>query len=181
MKQEVRSIVGEGCSKVYDCMISLFKQENWSPEQIANYIQTMDETSKSGIHMIALVGDDREMADRIGDALKILEQRKTDAFYKAEQEGTLSEFLGNMSWEDKSILFVDLGLFRDGFESEKPLTEKEQYYSDIINASIQASIEAEAREQGFKDVEAWRAHQRELNAQFRRQHPIMVRPRVGRL
>ena len=181
MKQEVRSIVGKRSSKVYECMISLFKQENWSPEQIANYIQTMDETSKSGIQMIALIGDDKEIADRIGEALKICEKRKINAFYKAEEEGKLSEFLGNMSWEDKSILFVDLGLFRDGFGSEKPLTEKEQYYSDIINASIQASIEAEAREQGFKDVEAWRAHQRELNAQFRRQHPIMVRPRVGRL
>ena len=181
MKNEIRSIIGENCAKVYDSMINVFRQGEMSAEQIADYIQTMSDLSRSNIQMIALVGDDKEMADRIGEAIKICENRKREEFYKAEKEGTLSEFLGNMTWEEKCILFVELGLQRHGFEEEKPLTDKEQYYSDIINASIQRSIEEEAKSQGFENVEAWREHQRELNAQFRRQHPTMFRPKVGRL
>ena len=181
MKEEVRSIVGKNRANISDCMIGLFKQKNMTAEQIADNIESMSELSKSSIHMVALVGDDREMADRIGEALKICEQRKVAAFYKAEEEGTLSEFLGNMTWDEKCILSVELGLHRDGFDWETPLTEKEQYYSDIIDASIQASIADEAKKQGFKDIEAWRAYQRKLSADFRRQHPRMFRPRVGRI
>ena len=63
-----------------------------------------------------------------------------------------------MSWTEKSSLLVDMGLFRQGFSDEKPLTEEEQRYYNIIDSSIDKDIEKKALSAGFDSAEAWQEH-----------------------
>ena len=63
-----------------------------------------------------------------------------------------------MAWTDKTSLIVDMDLFRIGIPSEKPLSEEEQRYSDIIEKSIDEDLKKEALSQGFSSVEEWREY-----------------------
>lgn len=158
MKNDIQKIFGSTMASAMEGMAKVFKNANMTPEEIAESIKDFHEITRAGIHIIALSSGDKETADKIDKANQIIKERRISEFKKAVANGTEKEFLSTMPWTDKSSLKVDMGLFRIGIPSEKPLTEEEQRYLDIIEKSIDEDIKKEALSQGFSSVEEWREH-----------------------
>lgn len=158
MKNDIQNIFGSTMARSMEGMANVFKNANMTPEEIAESIKDFHETTRAGIHISALSSGDKETADKIDKANQIIKGRRISEFKKVVANGTEKEFLSTMPWTDKSSLKVDMGLFRIGIPSEKPLTEEEQRYSDIIEKSIDEDIKKEALSQGFSSVEEWREH-----------------------
>ena len=157
MKNDIRNIFGDQRALFFECMLNVL-DNNLKPEEIAEEIGKMHEVIRAGIHLTALSNGNKELADKIDKANELIKLRRIDEFKKTVANGTHEEFLANMPLMDKSSLLIDIRLSRIGLPSEKPLTEEEKRYSDIIEKSINNDIETEALNQGFDSVEAWRNH-----------------------
>ena len=158
MKNDTQKIFNNKLVNSVEKMVNGFKNANMTPEKIAESIKDFDKITRRGIRNIAYYSGDKETADKISKANKIIKERRISEFKKAVANGTEKEFLSTMPWTDKSSLKVDMGLFRIGIPSEKPLTEEEQRYSDIIEKSIDEDLKKEALSQGFSSVEEWREY-----------------------
>lgn len=139
-------------------IVMQFEKMNLTVEQMAEQMKDIDQLSRAGMHLTALSSGNKELANKIDGANKIIEQNKIADFKKAVAEGTQEYFLSQMSWTDKSSLLAEMDLFRYESRDEKPYTSEEQRYQDIIEASIEKDIEKEALSQGFASVEAWREY-----------------------
>lgn len=163
MKKDIRIILGDGMATSIECMVSCFDKMNLTPEQIVDYIGEMHELIRTVMHITALSNGNKELADKINKANELIKLKRIDEFKKSVANGTHEEFLANMSRTDKTSFEVDMGLFRIGLPSEKPLTEEEQRYFEIIENSINKDMEKEALSQGFDNVEAWKNYNSMLN------------------
>lgn len=139
-------------------MVDILDKMDLTSEKIAEHIGDMHEPVRAQMYVTAVLSDNQAFAEKIDAANKLITQRRIDAFKQSVADGTYPEFLSNMSWTDKASLSVDMGLFRDEIIDEKPLTEEEQQYYDIIQSSIDKDIEEEALSAGFDSVEAWQEH-----------------------
>ena len=139
-------------------MVDILDKMDLTSEEITERIGDMREVIRAQMHVVALESDNWELANKIEGANNLIKQKRIDAFKQSVADGTYPEFLANMSWTEKSSLSVDMGLFRQGFLNEKPLTKEEQQYYDIIENSIDKDIEKEALSAGFDSVEAWQEH-----------------------
>lgn len=159
MNDEIRNIFGDDiANSIIENMVEFLDKMNLTPEQIAEYIGEVSESTRALILIKALLDGNEELADKISKAIEFIELKRIDEFKKSVANGTHEEFLANMSWPDKSSLLVGMGLFRSGLPSKKPLTKEEQRYREIIDNSIQKDIEKEALSQGFASVEDWKIH-----------------------
>jgi hypothetical protein len=166
MKNDVRSIFGEGITASIEGVVAIFEKSGMTSEEIANHIEGMHETVRAGMHITAIANGNKELADRIAGANNIITQSRINEFKKSVAEGTHEQFLSQMPWTDKCSLSVDMRLVRImGFDSETPLTPEEQNYNDIIQVSIDKDIEKEALSQGFQSVDAWREHNSKMSMQ----------------
>lgn len=159
MNNEIRNIFGDDiANSTIEHMIECLDKMNLTPEQIAEYIGEVSESTRALIHIKALLDGNEELADKISKAIEFIELKRIDEFKKSVANGTHEDFFANMTWPDKCSLSVDMGLSRSGLPSEKPLTEEEQRYCEIINNSIQKDIEEEALSQDFASVEDWKTY-----------------------
>ena len=158
MKNDIHNIFGDVTANSIEGMVSCFDKMNLTPEQIIEYIGEMHEIARAGMHITALSSGNKELADKIDKANKLIKLKRIDEFKKSVANGTHEDFLANIPWTDKSSLSVDMGLLRIGLPGEKTLTEEEQRYFEIIENSINKDIEKEALNQGFDSVEEWRYH-----------------------
>lgn len=156
MNNNVNNILDGELHNSIEGMVDCFDKMNLTTEQIVEYISSMPLVSREVMHLVALSKGNRKLADKIDKANEIIELKTIEAFKKSVEDGTYENFLANMNWEDKVSLPVDMGLFRIGLSGEKPLTEEEQRYSDIIENSIHEDIKKEALSQGFESIEGWR-------------------------
>ena len=157
MNDEIRNIFGDDiANSTIEHIVKCLDKMNLTPEQIAEYIGKVSETTRALIHIKALLDGNEELADKISKAIEFIKLKRIDEFKKTVANGTHEDFLSNMPWTDKCSLRRDMGLFRIGLPGEKPLTEEEQRYCEIINNSIQKDIEKEALSQGFDSVEDWK-------------------------
>ena len=153
MNDEIRNIFGDDiANSTIEHIVKCLDKMNLTPEQIAEYIGKVSETTRALIHIKALLDGNEELADKISKAIEFIKLKRIDEFKKTVANGTHEDFLSNMPWTDKCSLRRDMGLFRIGLPGEKPLTEEEQRYCEIINNSIQKDIEKEALSQGFDSV-----------------------------
>ena len=159
MNDEIRNIFGDDIdNSIIECMVECLDKMNLTPEQIAEYIGEVSESTRALILIKALLDGNEELADKISKAIEFIELKRIDEFKKSVANGTHEDFFANMTWPDKCSLSVDMGLSRSGLPSEKPLTEEEQRYCEIINNSIQKDIEEEALSQDFASVEDWKTY-----------------------
>ena len=159
MNNEIRNIFGDDIdNSIIECMVECLDKMNLTPEQIAEYIGEASELIRELIYLKASLDGKKELADKISKANEFIKLKRNDEFKKSVANGTHEDFLANMTWTDKCSLLVGMGLFRIGIPSEKPLTEEEQRYCEIIDNSIQKDMEKEALSQGFDSVEDWRTH-----------------------
>ena len=158
MKNDTQEIFNNKLVNSVEKMVNGFKNANMTPEKIAESIKDLHETARAGIHICALSNGDKETADKISKANQIIKERRISEFKKAVANGTEKEFLSTMPWTDKISLKVDMDLFRIGTPSEKPLTEEEQRYLDIIEKSIYEDLKNEALSEGFSSVEELQEH-----------------------
>lgn len=159
MNDEIRNIFGDDiANSIIENMVEFLDKMNLTPEQIAEYIGEVSESTRALILIKALLDGNEELADKISKAIEFIELKRIDEFKKSVANGTHEDFFANMTWPDKCSLSVDMGLFRAGIPGEKPLTKEEQRYREIIDNSIQKDIEKEALSQGFDSVEDWRTH-----------------------
>ena len=153
MKNDKDNTLGSMSDSIHR-MVDILDKMDLTSEEIAERIGDMREVTRAQMHVVALGSDNWELADKIAAANNLIKQKRIDSFKQSVTDGTYPDFLAKMSWTEKSSLFVDMG-FRNG---EKPLTEEEQQYYDIIKSSIDKDIEKEVLSAGFDSVEAWREH-----------------------
>ena len=110
------------------------------------------------MHIIALSEGNKKLADKIAKANELIKLKQIDEFKKSVANDTYEEFLAKISWTDKSLLLVNMGLSKSELSSKKKLTEEEQRYFEIIDNSINKDLEKEAISERFDSVEAWRTH-----------------------
>lgn len=164
MKNDTQKIFNNKLVNSVEKMVNGFKNANMTPEKIAESIKDFDKITRRGIRNIAYYSGDKETADKISKANKIIKERRISEFKKAVANGTEKEFLSNMPWTDKISLKVDMDLFRIGTPSEKPLTEEEQRYLDIIEESIYEDLKNEALSEGFSSVEELQEHNAKVDS-----------------
>ena len=157
MKNDKDNTLGSMSDSIHR-MVDILDKMDLTSEEIAERIGDMREVIRAQMHVVALGSDNQELADKIAAANNLIKQKRIDSFKQSVADGTYPDFLANMSWTEKSSLLVDMGLFRQGFSDEKPLTEEEQQYYNIIDSSIDKDIEKKALSAGFDSVEAWQEH-----------------------
>lgn len=157
MKKDIYNTLGL-TNEPINQMVDILDKMDLTSEEIAERIGDMREVIRAQMHVVALGSDNQELADKIAAANNLIKQKRIDSFKQSVADGTYPDFLANMSWTEKSSLLVDMGLFRQGFSDEKPLTEEEQRYYNIIDSSIDKDIEKKALSAGFDSVEAWQEH-----------------------
>ena len=157
MKNDKDNTLGSMSDSIHR-MVDILDKMDLTSEEIAERIGDMREVIRAQMHVVALGSDNQELADKIAAANNLIKQKRIDSFKQSVADGTYPDFLANMSWTEKSSLSVDMGLFRQGFLNEKPLTKEEQQYYDIIENSIDKDIEKKALSAGFDSVEAWQEH-----------------------
>ena len=143
MNNEIRNIFGDDiANSTIEHIVKCLDKMNLTPEQIAEYIGKVSETTRALIHIKALLDGNEELADKISKAIEFIELKRIDEFKKSVANGTHEDFFANMTWPDKCSLSADMGLFRTGIPGEKPLTEDEE----------------EALSQDFASVEDWKTY-----------------------
>lgn len=157
MRNDKRNTLGLVSDSINQ-MVNIFDKMDLTSEEMAERIGDMHEVIRAQMHVVALGSDNQELANKIEGANNLIKQKRMDSFKQSVADGAYEDFLANMSWTEKSSLFVDMGLFRNGFSDDKPLTEEEQQYYDIINSSIDKDIEKKALSAGFDSVEAWQEY-----------------------
>lgn len=157
MKNDKDNTLGSMSDSIHR-MVDILDKMDLTSEEIAERIGDFCKMVRLEMRITAMLSGNRELADKIDAANNLITQKRIDAFKQSVADGTYPEFLSNMSWTDKASLSVDMGLFRDEIIDEKPLTEEEQQYYDIIQNSIDKDIEEEALSAGFDSVEAWQEY-----------------------
>ncbi len=158
MKYNIESIFGDEIASQNKEMIDIIKNSNMTPEQIARILKNTSKIEKARLLVYALSIGAEDIGDKIEKAINIIRERKIEAFKKAVAEGREREFLSTMNWEEKITLEVEMKISRLGIPGEKPLSEENQRYLDIIEQSIKEDIEQEVLSQGFSSVEEWQEH-----------------------
>lgn len=158
MKNDIKNIFGDSMTNSLENLVDCFDKANLTPEEIADYIADSPDLTRTGMHIIALSEGNKKLADKIAKANELIKLKQIDEFKKSVANDTYEEFLAKISWTDKSLLLVNMGLSKSELSSKKKLTEEEQRYFEIIDNSINKDLEKEAISEGFDSVEAWRNH-----------------------
>ena len=168
ISKELKDIYGSAVAKSMDVIVKCIESLNMSPEQIAETIKDFDDSIKSGIHLCALLKKDELTACKIEKAMLILDEKLIKEFKDAVASDKTNDLLSRMTVNDKETLLVKMGLFRYETPNEKPFTEEEQKYHDILQSSIHEDIKVLATCQGFKSVEEWQEHNSRVFSSMRK-------------
>ncbi len=108
---------------------------NYDVEQICKELALLNESVRIGLYLLALENDYDEIAIRINNANKILNEERKEKFLAAYEKGEVDKFLSLLGRQDKISLMSDLGI--DGSLRERAMMskEKKEYYK-IISDSI---------------------------------------------
>lgn len=158
MKNKETSIFGRTCDDALEGIIRVFKKTNMSSEEIAENIRDLDEIGRTELHIKAIHNDEKEIANKIGKAIKMLKDEKINAFKKAVEDGKGMRYLKTLTFDQKIELHVSMGLFRIGLPSEEPYTDEEEKYNNLIQEAISVDIKHKAEKMGFHSIEEYRKY-----------------------
>lgn len=118
---------------------------NYDVEQICKELSSLNESIRVGLYLMALENNYDEIAIRISNANKALNEERKNNFLKAYQDGEVDKFLSLLGRQDKISLMSDLGI--DGSLRERAIMsdEKKKYYK-IISDSIFKDQELDQRD-----------------------------------
>ena len=144
-----KTIVNKLFSKdVINAMNDILKEivyMNYDVEQICKELSSLNESIRVGLYLMALENNYDEIAIRISNANKALNEERKNNFLKAYQDGEVDKFLSLLGRQDKISLMSDLGI--DGSLRERAIMsdEKKKYYK-IISDSIFKDQELDQRD-----------------------------------
>ena len=108
---------------------------NYDVEQICKKISSYNESIRVGLYLMALESDYDEIAIRISNANKILNEERKNKFLKDYEDGEVEKFLSFLGRQDKISLMSDLGI--DGSLRERAVMSKDKKdYYKLISDSI---------------------------------------------
>lgn len=118
---------------------------NYDVEQICKELSSLNESIRVGLYLMALENNYDEIAIRISNANKALNEERKNNFLKAYEDGEVDKFLSLLGRQDKISLMSDLGI--DGSLRERAIMsdEKKKYYK-IISDSIFKDQELDQRD-----------------------------------
>lgn len=82
-------------------------------EDIYEYIKGDSEIFKKSMHFTAINKGHKDLAKKIGDAIKILKKERIDSFIYSVIQGTKDEFLDSLSLHEKICLMADIGNYKN--------------------------------------------------------------------
>ena len=144
-----KTIVNKLFSKdVINAMNDILKEivyMNYDVEQICKELSSLNESIRVGLYLMALENNYDEIAIRISNANKALNEERKNNFLKAYEAGEVDKFLSLLGRQDKISLMSDLGI--DGSLRERAIMsdEKKKYYK-IISDSIFKDQELDQRD-----------------------------------
>lgn len=118
---------------------------NYDVEQICKELSSLNESIRIGLYLMALENNYDEIAIRISNANKILNENRKNKFLEAYANGETDRFLSLLGRQDKISLMSDLGIDGSLRERSTMSKEKKEYYK-IISDSIFNDQELEQRD-----------------------------------
>ena len=118
---------------------------NYDVEQICKELSSLNESIRVGLYLMALENNYDEIAIRISNANKALNEERKNNFLKAYEDGEVDKFLSLLGRQDKISLMSDLGIDGSLRERANMSDEKKKYYK-IINDSIFKDQELDQRD-----------------------------------
>ena len=144
-----KTIVNKLFSKdVINAMNDILKEivyMNYDVEQICKELSSLNESIRVGLYLMALENNYDEIAIRISNANKALNEERKNNFLKAYQDGEVDKFVSLLGRQDKISLMSDLGIDGSLRERANMSDEKKKYYK-IINDSIFKDQELDQRD-----------------------------------
>ena len=144
-----KTIVNKLFSKdVINAMNDILKEivyMNYDVEQICKELSSLNESIRVGLYLMALENNYDEIAIRISNANKALNEERKNNFLKAYEDGEVDKFLSLLGRQDKISLMSDLGIDGSLRERANMSDEKKKYYK-IINDSIFKDQELDQRD-----------------------------------
>ena len=118
---------------------------NYDVEQICKELSSLNESIRVGLYLMALENNYDEIAIRISNANKALNEERKNNFLKAYEDGEVDKFLSLLGRQDKISLMSDLGIDGSLRERANMSDEKKKYYK-IISDSIFKDQELDQRD-----------------------------------
>ncbi len=118
---------------------------NYDVEQICKELSMVNESIRVGLYLMALENNFDEIAIRISNANKILNEERKEKFLESYKSGEVEKFLSLLGRQDKISLMSDLGIDGSLRERSTMSKEKKEYYK-IINDSIFKDQEIDKRD-----------------------------------
>lgn len=144
-----KTIVNKLFSKdVINAMNDILKEivyMNYDVEQICKELSSLNESIRVGLYLMALENNYDEIAIRISNANKALNEERKNNFLKAYEAGEVDKFLSLLGRQDKISLMSDLGIDGSLRERANMSDEKKKYYK-IISDSIFKDQELDQRD-----------------------------------
>ena len=155
---EVRQANVRAINATLGVTLTFMERDNPDVETLVSNLTKLSTNERLMLQLKAFFNGKTELAKKIELANKQIKQKRIDAFKKSVEEGSYNDFLSDLHWTDKTCLSVEMNLMRD----KELLSEEEQKYFNIIEASIQADLEDNAEKFGYSSVEKWKKSQAEL-------------------
>ena len=124
-----------------EVMVNCFERMDLTAEQIMDQISDMPRTLRNKILVTASLSGKKELAEKIGTANEMIKLKNIEKFKESVVNDTHSQFLSNMTWNDKALLLMDMGLFSAILPRDLELSEEDQKYRDIVKKSMDKDIE----------------------------------------
>ena len=141
MMNDIQDDYKDKIASSLEVMVNCFERMNLTAEQIMDQISDMPKILRNKILTTASLAGKKELAEKIGTANEMIKLKNIDKFKESVVNGTHEKFLSNMTWSDKALLLMDMGLFSAILPRDLELSEEDQKYRDIVKKSMDKDIE----------------------------------------
>lgn len=141
----VNKLFGKGLGSAMNDILKNIVYMNYDVEQICEELKDINESVRVGLYLMALENDLDEIAIRINNANKILNEERKSKFLEYYEKGEAQRFLASLGKQDKISLMSDLGIDGSLRERANMSKEKKEYYK-VINDSIFKDQELDCRD-----------------------------------
>lgn len=141
MMNDIQDDYKEKIASSLELMVNCFERMNLTAEQIMDQISDMPKILRNKILTTASLAGKKELAEKIGTANEMIKLKNIDKFKESVVNGTHEKFLSNMTWSDKALLLMNMGLFSAILPRDLELSEEDQKYRDIVKKSMDKDIE----------------------------------------
>ena len=131
---------GKNSSMALEKLVLSFDEANISAVDIGLIIKNYSESYRTELYIIANSLNKHDLANKIRQAIILVEENEIAMFKEAVEQGYGREYLNSLTFEEKTSLMVNMDLLKIGVTDKRPLNNMEQKYYDLFTESINESV-----------------------------------------